>query len=127
VEVTTINPVLEWKEALMFLCIIEFGIKPEMEKVNAQLLQEMFAELATFEGFLGKESFLDAQKPDRRISISYWRDQDALARWMKNLSHLRVIRVGKRDVFTHYEIRIAEMKRERSWRAPGFAAPNPSD
>jgi heme-degrading monooxygenase HmoA len=111
----------------MFLCIIEFGIKPEMEKVNAALLQEMFVELGTFEGFIGKESFLDAAKPDRRISISYWSDQDALTRWMKNLAHLRVIRIGKRDVFTHYEIRIAEVKRERSWRAPGVTAPNSAD
>jgi heme-degrading monooxygenase HmoA len=111
----------------MFLCIIEFGIKPDMEKVNAALLQEMFVELETFDGFIGKESFLDATKPERRISISYWSDQDALARWMKNLNHLRVIRIGKREVFTHYEIRIAEMKRERSWRAPAVAAPNPGD
>ena len=110
----------------MFLCIIEFGVKPGMEEVNTKLLQEMFAELATFEGFFGKESFLDAEKPGRRISISYWRDEDALARWMKNLPHLRSIGIGKRNVFSHYSIRIAEMKRERSWSAPGFAASNSS-
>jgi heme-degrading monooxygenase HmoA len=94
-----------------------------MEEVNTKLLQEMFVELATFEGFFGKESFLDAEKPGRRISISYWRDQDALARWMKNLAHLRTIGIGKREVFSRYSIRIAEVKRERNWSAPGFAAP----
>jgi heme-degrading monooxygenase HmoA len=102
----------------MFLCFIEFGIKPGMEEVNAKLLREMFVELESFEGFLGKESFLDAEKPGRRISVSSWRDEEALRRWMKNLSHLRVIGIGRRDVFSHYSIRIAEVKREKIWAAP---------
>src|ERR1700741_2756179 len=104
----------------MFLCIIEFGVKPGMEEVNTKLLQEMFAELATFEGFFGKEYFLDAEKPGRRISISYWRDEDALARWMKNLPHRRSIGIGKRDVFSSDSMRMVAMKRERSWSALGL-------
>lgn len=102
----------------MLLCVIEFGVKPGMDEVRTKLLTELFAELSTFDGFLGKETYDDCDKPGRRITISYWSDKDALARWMRNRAHLRSIGIGKREVFTHYQIRIAEVQRENNWEAP---------
>jgi heme-degrading monooxygenase HmoA len=102
----------------MILCVIEFGVKPGMDEVRTKLLAELFVELSTFDGFLGKETYDDCDKPGRRITISYWTDEEALARWMRNRPHVRSIGIGKREVFTHYHIRIAEVQRENSWKAP---------
>lgn len=102
----------------MIMCVIEFGVKPGMDDMRKQLLAEMFAELTTFDGFLRKETFDDCDKPGRRITISYWRDDEALGRWMRNREHLRSIGLGRREVLTHYEIQIAEIKRENKWEAP---------
>lgn len=102
----------------MILCFIEFGVKPGMDDVRIKLLTELFQELSTFDGFHGKETYEDCDKPGRRITVSYWSDRDALARWMRNRAHLRSIGLGKREVFTHYQIRIAEIERETNWQAP---------
>jgi heme-degrading monooxygenase HmoA len=102
----------------MIMCVIEFGVKPGMDEVRVKLLQELFVELSTFDGFHGKETYDDCDKPGRKITISYWSDEEALARWMRNRPHVRSIGIGKREVFTHYQIRIAELLREKNWTAP---------
>lgn len=107
----------------MIMCVIEFGVKPGMDDVRKQLLAEMFVELSTFEGFLGKETFEDCEKPGRLITISRWRDKDALARWMRNRAHMRSIGIGRREVFSYYDIQIAELQSEKKWEATAGPAP----
>jgi heme-degrading monooxygenase HmoA len=102
----------------MILCFIEFGVKPGMDDLRNKLLTELFQELSTFEGFQGKETYEDCDKPGRKITVSFWSDREALARWMRNRPHLRSIGIGKREVFTYYQIRIAEVERETNWQAP---------
>ena len=102
----------------MIICVIEFGVKPGMDDVRKKLLAEMFVELETFEGFLGKETFEDCEKRGRLITISRWSDSEALARWMRNRAHMRSISIGRREVFTYYDIQIMELQREKRWEAP---------
>jgi heme-degrading monooxygenase HmoA len=106
----------------MIVCIIEFGVRPGMDPVRTRLLTELFAELETFDGFQGKETFEDCDKPGRKITISYWTDAEALGRWMKDRAHLRAIGIGKQEVFTHYQIRIATVDKETNWRRPDAPA-----
>jgi heme-degrading monooxygenase HmoA len=98
-------------------CIIEFGVKDGRDNDRKRLLAELFLELETLPGFLSKETFDDVDRPGRRITISYWADADALRGWMRNAAHIRAIDLGKREIFSHYNIKIATIERETDWKA----------
>jgi heme-degrading monooxygenase HmoA len=82
------------------------------------LLAELFVELENLPGFLSKETFEDVDRPGRRITISYWTDPDALRGWMRNAAHIRAIGLGKREIFSHYNIKIATIYLETDWTSP---------
>jgi heme-degrading monooxygenase HmoA len=106
----------------MIMCVIEFGTIPGMEERNRALVTEMLKESAKIDGFISKETFLGRDQPSKVITISYWKDEASLDRWMKDPEHRRVIPIGRNELFTHYSIRVAEVKREKSWRKPGASA-----
>jgi len=101
----------------MIACIIEFGVKPGRDEERKRLLAEPFVELERLPGFRSKETFDDVDRPGRRVTISYWSDAEALRDWMRNPAHLRAIGLGKREIFSHYSIRIAPIERETNWVA----------
>jgi heme-degrading monooxygenase HmoA len=98
-------------------CIIEFGVKEGRDDDAKRLLTELLVEIETVPGFLSKERFVDVDRPERRFTISYWEDADALRGWMGNAAHVRAIGVGKREIFSHYHIKIAAIGRETNWTA----------
>ena len=102
----------------MIACIIEFAVKPGRDEDRRRLLAELFVELEGLSGFLSKETFEDVERPGRRITISYWTDAGALGGWMRNAAHVRAIGLGKREIFSHYNIKIATFERETDWIAP---------
>ena len=106
----------------MIACIIEFGVKEGRDEDRKRLLAELFVELDKLPGFLSKETFDDVDRPGRRITISYWIDADALRSWMRNAAHIRAIGLGKREIFDHYNIKIATIERETDWTAPAEVA-----
>jgi heme-degrading monooxygenase HmoA len=110
------------KVLAVIACIIEFGVKEGRDDDRKRLLAELFVELDKLPGFLSKETFDDVDRPGRRITISYWTDADALRGWMLNAAHIRAIGLGKREVFSHYNIKIATIERETDWTAPAEVA-----
>lgn len=101
----------------MIACIIEFAVNPGRDEDRKRLLAELFVELEGVSGFLSKETFEDVERPGRRITISYWTDAGALRGWMRNAAHVRAIGLGKREIFSHYNIKIATIERETDWIA----------
>jgi heme-degrading monooxygenase HmoA len=101
----------------MIACIIEFGVKEGRDEDRKRVLAELFVELERLPGFLSKETFDDVDRPGRRITISYWKDAEALRAWMRNAAHIRAISLGKREIFSHYNIKIAAIERETNWVA----------
>ena len=60
------------------------------------------------DGFLGME---DARS-DIGISISYWRDLDAIKKWKENLLHIEAQEKGRHLWYHQYKVRIAKVERE---------------
>lgn len=102
----------------MIACLIEFGVRPGMEQANAQTVQELLAEVAKIDGFLGKETFDSRNHPGKLLAVSYWRDHEALGAWMRNAEHRAGMLRGRREIYSYYTIRIAEVQRENAWQAP---------
>ena len=51
------------------------------------------------------------------ITVSYWRDDDAVARWREHPDHLETQARGRTEWYEWYELRVARVGRARSWRS----------
>jgi heme-degrading monooxygenase HmoA len=106
----------------MIVCVIEFGTVPGMEDRRRALVAEMIVEAKTIEGFISKETFQSLDDPGKVVTLSYWKDQESLTRWMRNAEHRRAIPQGKNELFTHYTIQLAEVTSQKVWKKPAPAA-----
>ena len=63
-------------------------------------------------GYLGIESARDAE--GFGITISYWESEAAIAQWKRQVDHQAAQARGRREWYTHYEIRVAKVERAYS-------------
>jgi heme-degrading monooxygenase HmoA len=76
-------------------------------------MAERMAELAAQQpGYLGVESTRGAE--GLGITVSYWRDLDAISAWKAYAEHRIAQETGKRRWYEHYEVRIAKVERAYS-------------
>ena len=68
------------------------------------------------DGFLGVESVRDPSGAG--ITVSYWRDHDAIADWRNHPEHLDAQSSGRADWYAWYELRVATVERAASFRMP---------
>jgi heme-degrading monooxygenase HmoA len=59
-------------------------------------------------GFLGVES----ARNEVGITVSYWKDLEAIKNWKQNLEHLDAQRKGREKWYENYTVRIALVERE---------------
>lgn len=75
----------------------------------AAMAERMLALAARVDGFLGVESARDAD--GFGITVSYWRDEHAIARWKADAEHLTAQTLGREKWYEHYELRVAKVER----------------
>ncbi len=64
------------------------------------------------DGFISVERFESVTAPGKYVSLSFWRDEDAVAAWRRVAEH-RVAQVrGRSRIFTDYRLRVAEVDRD---------------
>ncbi|MEU4707452.1 antibiotic biosynthesis monooxygenase [Nocardia salmonicida] len=76
---------------------------------------EMADLAAQIDGYLGMEFARDA---GCGITVSYWRDLDALRSWRDNIEHVAVQRQGRERFYLGYRARICHVEREYEWSRP---------
>lgn len=70
-------------------------------------------------GCLGAETTRDST--GLGITVSYWRDEEAMAAWKANAKHLAAQRAGIDRWYSHYELRVAKV--ERAYSGPDGRGP----
>ena len=63
------------------------------------------------EGFLGVES----ARSELGITVSYWKDLEAIKNWKQNLDHLDAQEKGVKTWYNKYTVRIASVESEYSF------------
>lgn len=69
-------------------------------------------ELARLDGFLSIERFESLSEPGKILSLSFWRDEAAVAAWRNLESHRAAQEAGRRGLFRDYRLRIATVIRD---------------
>jgi heme-degrading monooxygenase HmoA len=88
---------------------------------QAAILRPLLAEM---DGFISIERFQSLTTPGKVLSLSFWRDEAAVANWRNQSEHRRAQAAGRDHIFTDYHLRIAEVRRDYSMIARAEA---PSD
>lgn len=61
------------------------------------------------DGYLGHESVRDAE--GRGVTISYWRDEDAIRAWRQHREHVEARRRGRDQWYADWAIRVCRVER----------------
>ena len=64
------------------------------------------------DGFLSIERFESLGRPGRILSLSFWRDEAAVAAWRTLAEHRAAQSDGRTRIFEDYRLRIAEVVRD---------------
>ena len=102
----------------MISSIFKFKLCDGVSEEFLQRLELMNDRVKTVDGFLGEEACRSLFDEEMFVSISYWRDYDALLTWRNDPEHKETQQLGKDKFFTWYEIQILESQREYSWQKP---------
>ncbi|MCL4766499.1 MAG: antibiotic biosynthesis monooxygenase [Hyphomicrobiaceae bacterium] len=76
------------------------------------LAAELRPELAGIDGFISIERFQSLTDPGKILSLSIWRDEEAVARWRNHAGHRRTQAKGRAGVFSDYRLRVAGVIRD---------------
>ena len=68
--------------------------------------------LDTIDGFLSIERFESLTQPGKLLSLSFWRDEDAVNQWRNLDEHRLVQRAGRLRIFEDYRLRVAAVIRD---------------
>ena len=96
----------------MFAVIFE--VEPEKESAQEyfDLAAELRPELEKIDGFISVERFTSMNNESKYLSISFWRDENALNQWREHLGHRDAQEKGITNIFRNYRIRVAEVIRD---------------
>jgi heme-degrading monooxygenase HmoA len=68
--------------------------------------------LEQVDGFISIERFQSLVTPGRILSLSFWRDEGAIARWRKLEAHRKAQAAGRGELFRDYRLRVAGVVRD---------------
>jgi heme-degrading monooxygenase HmoA len=94
--------------AVLFEVSPNDGKKSEYLEIAASLRPE----LEQIEGFLSIERFQSISDPTRILSLSFWRDEEAVRQWRNLKNHRQAQQNGREGIFRDYRLRIAEVIRD---------------
>jgi heme-degrading monooxygenase HmoA len=69
-------------------------------------------ELEMMDGFISIERFQSLSQPGKLLSLSFWRDEAAVAVWRNRPGHRATQVKGRAGVFADYRLRVAEVVRD---------------
>lgn len=93
---------------------VMFEVEPEEGRRDAYLgiAAELRPMLDSIDGFISIERFESLSQSGKLLSLSFWRDEDAVAVWRNSEEHRAAQFEGRVRIFTDYRLRIASVVRD---------------
>ncbi|HUJ87558.1 MAG TPA: antibiotic biosynthesis monooxygenase [Burkholderiales bacterium] len=96
----------------MIAVIFEFTPAPGRKQEYLDLAAALAPELERADGFVSIERFESISQPGRFVSLSFWRDEQALAGWRNLSEHRKAQAKGRGGIFAGYRLRVAGVLRD---------------
>lgn len=68
--------------------------------------------LEKIDGFVSIERYESLSQPGKLLSLSFWRDEEAVTAWRNAEAHRAAQALGRAEVFSDYRLRIAHVVRD---------------
>lgn len=96
----------------MIAVIFEVEPSAEGHATYLQTAASLRERLEAMDGFISVERFESLSTPGKLLSLSFWRDEEAVARWRTLPEHRQAQSAGRAGVFAHYRLRVAAVLRD---------------
>lgn len=100
----------------MIMVIFELEPRAGMAPRYFELAAALRAELEAIDGFVSVERFESLARPGRYLSLSVWRDEEAVRRWRCHGPHRGAQQEGRSEVLAGYRLRVATVLRDYGLR-----------
>ena len=85
------------------------------------LAEGLGEEVRRTDGFISIERFQSISDPSRFISLSFWRDEEAVRKWRNLQKHREAQAKGRGGIFSAYRLRVCQVLRDYGMRERGEA------
>ena len=96
----------------MIAVIFEVEPKDGRRESYLELAAKLRPALEKMEGFISIERFESLTQPGKILSLSFWRDEEAVKRWRNVEEHRKAQAAGRGTLFADYRLRIAQVLRD---------------
>jgi heme-degrading monooxygenase HmoA len=96
----------------MIAVIFEFTAAEGRFADYKALAEGLGEEVRKIDGFLSIERFQSISDPKRFVSLSFWRDEEAVRKWRNVQKHREAQAKGRGGIFSAYRLRICEVLRD---------------
>ena len=96
----------------MYAVIFEVEAEPDRVQDYLDIAARLRPELEKIDGFISIERFRSLSHEGKILSLSFWRDEEAIARWRQQEEHQAAQRAGRDKIFRDYRIRVAAVMRD---------------
>src|SRR5712664_4402703 len=104
------------EEMQMIAVIFEVWPKPEHRGEYLDLAAELKPILETIDGFISIERFESLTEKGKILSLSFFRDEEAVAAWRNIPQYRKTQAKGRARIFDNYRLRIAGVIRDYGMR-----------
>lgn len=98
----------------MIAVIFEVEPQPDRKDRYLDIAAGLRPALEAVEGFISVERFQSLTVPNKLLSLSFFKDENAVRRWRETGKHRWAQSQGRRDVFADYRLRVAHIVRDYS-------------
>ena len=96
----------------MLAVIFEFEPKAERKQEYLDFAAQLGQSLQQVDGFISIERFQSLTQPEKLLSLSFWRDEEAIRAWRNFEGHRGAQRAGRDGIFSDYRLRVASIVRD---------------
>lgn len=96
----------------MIAVIFEVWPQEKRRQDYFDLAAELRPLLAEIDGFVSIERFESLSEPGKVLSLSFWRDEAAVAAWRNLEAHRAAQAAGRGGIFSNYRLRVAGVLRD---------------
>jgi len=96
----------------MIAVIFEVEPYPEHKEKYLHIAANLRVELGRIDGFISIERFESLSVSNKILSLSFFRDEQAIAEWRNLQVHRTAQTAGRETLFKDYRLRIAEVVRD---------------
>lgn len=96
----------------MYAVIFEVWPAQGQQVDYLDIAAQLRPELEKIDGFISIERFGSLTNPEKILSLSFWRDEEAIQQWRTQAEHRVAQQRGRNTIFADYRLRVALVVRD---------------